>query len=326
MPTLSLCIPAYNAAWCLPRLLDSAMNQTVPFDEIWVYDDCSTDQTAAVAEQYGARVVRGQVNRGCSHGKNVLAQHCTTDWIHFHDADDELMPRFVELAHAWMQEDQVDVVLFPYEERDEDKNALLGIRYFDDAQLRHDPRSYAIRQQINPFCGIYRRMAFVEAGGYDEDPLLLYNEDAAFHISLAFANLRFAAANEVCIINYRRLNSMSSANRLKCLQAQYQVMKKTVARPLGSRYAKEVATRLWLITGGLTAELDWATADAAAELATKLAGRRSVQGGAFFRTVALLSPPLALRLREILIRLLKPRYRVGYPEWKILPQPRPVRE
>src|SRR5690349_18353005 len=101
-PSLALLIPAYNAEPYLPRLLDSAAWQSEPFDEIWVYDDCSTDNTVALAEQYGARVLRGDVNRGCSHGKNQLAAATACDWIHFHDADDELMPNFVERARAWM--------------------------------------------------------------------------------------------------------------------------------------------------------------------------------------------------------------------------------
>ena len=52
-PSLSLLIPAYNAARFLPRLLASAHAQTDRFDEIWVYDDCSTDDTAAVAASLG---------------------------------------------------------------------------------------------------------------------------------------------------------------------------------------------------------------------------------------------------------------------------------
>src|SRR3712207_6350869 len=97
-PTLALCIPAYNAANYLPRLLKSAQNQIVPFDEILVYNDCSKDTTAQVAMQYGAKVVEGDINRGCSFGKNKLAQVTSCSWIHFHDADDELLPTFTTLA------------------------------------------------------------------------------------------------------------------------------------------------------------------------------------------------------------------------------------
>ena len=72
-PTLALCIPAYNAAWCLPNLLDGVQRQSRPFDEILVYDDCSSDETAAVAERFGARVIRGGTNVGCSTAKNRMA-------------------------------------------------------------------------------------------------------------------------------------------------------------------------------------------------------------------------------------------------------------
>src|SRR5690348_347154 len=86
-PTLALCIPAYNAGRYLPRLLRAAHAQEgPPFDEILVYDDCSTDDTAAIAGAYGATVIRGDVNRGCSFGKNQLAQRAVSDWIHFIDA------------------------------------------------------------------------------------------------------------------------------------------------------------------------------------------------------------------------------------------------
>ena len=100
--SLALCIPAYNAALLLPKLLTSAREQAIPFDEILVYNDCSTDNTAEVARQYGATVVEGDVNSGCSTGKNRLAEVATSDWLHFHDADDDLLPNFTTVAHRWI--------------------------------------------------------------------------------------------------------------------------------------------------------------------------------------------------------------------------------
>ena len=77
-PTLALLIPAYNAASHLPRLLESAQRQTEPFDEVWVYDDCSIDDTASIAQQCGVHVVRGDVNRGLHARKGCSGR---TDWL-----------------------------------------------------------------------------------------------------------------------------------------------------------------------------------------------------------------------------------------------------
>lgn len=309
--TLALLIPAWNAAAWLPRLLASAAAQTEPFDEIWVYDDASTDETAELAERLGARVVRGAVNVGCSAGKNALAARTGAEWIHFHDADDELMPNFAALARRWIAKGTADVVLFPYEERDE-SGALMDVRRFDPVEVARDPRAYAIGHQINPFCGLYRREAFLAAGGYDTDPAVLYNEDVAMHIGLAFAGLSFAAETEVSIINHRRGGSMSAANALACARAHLAVLRKTAERPGADAYARQIAAKLWAVAGVLAAWLDWRNADAAQALARRLAPSWT-GGSASYRALATVSPALALRARERLVRTLRPALRDGYP-------------
>ena len=309
-PTIALLIPAYNAAPWLPRLLASAQAQSQPFDAIWVYDDCSTDDTAAVASALGARVLSGAVNRGCSVGKNALAAHVEADWLHFHDADDELLPNFVELARGWINRGAPDVVLFDYEYRDNDTGELLARRQFDHVALTADPRGYAIREQINAICGLYRREVYLAAGGSDEDPAVLFNEDVAFHIKLAFAGLTFGAENEVSIINYRIGGSMSGANQHSCLLAHHEVMQRALAHPDAAPWRREIAVKLWAVAGRLAAYLDWAQADRAAMTAAAIAPPDSKAGSAVFRSLARLSPRAALRLREHWVRFAKPALRV----------------
>lgn len=307
--TIALLIPAYNAARWLPRLLESAHAQTEPFDSIWVYDDCSTDDTAAVAGTHGARVLRGAVNKGCSAGKNALAAHVESDYLHFHDADDELLPNFVELARKWIDRGAPDVVLFDYLYKDNDSGALLGTSHFEADELAADPRRYAIRRQINSICGLYRRSAYLAAGGYDEGPAVLYNEDVAFHIKLAFAGLSFGAENEVSIVNYRIGGSMSGANQHKCLLAHHEVMQRALARPDSGPYRQEIAAKLWAVAGRLAACGDWDEANRAAQTAAPIAPPDATAGSAAFRALARLDPTGALRLRERWVRFAKPRLR-----------------
>ncbi|MCW2284297.1 glycosyltransferase involved in cell wall biosynthesis [Rhodoblastus acidophilus] len=308
-PTLSLLIPAYNAARFLPRILESAHRQTVPFDEIWVYDDFSSDDTAAVAVKYGAKVLRGEVNKGCSAGKQALARHVDADWVHFHDADDELLPNFVSLARKWIDADNRDAVLFAYEYRDEESGALLAVSTFDDAALRADPRRYAITRQINPFCGLYRRERMLAAGGYALDPKTLYNEDVAFHIRMAFAGLTFAAEDEVSIINWRIAGSMSGANPVRCAIAHFHVLTTTLALPGATAYHVEIAAKLWANAGILAALGEWSIAKAAVQLAASLGSPPATAGKPWFRALASINPVAALAAREAAIRLLKPQLR-----------------
>jgi glycosyltransferase involved in cell wall biosynthesis len=307
---LALCVPAYNAARFLPRLLKSAAAQAVPFDEILVYDDCSTDDTGAVASALGATVIRGDANVGCSAGKNRLLAVSACDWIHFHDADDELLPHFTTLAARWMElPDAPDVVLFDFEWRDDHTHELLGRSNFCDDELRTDPIRYVILHQVNPFCGLYRRSRLVTVGGYDLDPEILYNEDVAFHCKLALAGFSFRAERDVAIINYRVNGSMSGAHPVKCLEAHVEVMRR-VAEKVGARYPVEIASRLWSAAAGLGAHLEWESADRALTIAHRLfRGVPPGQDGIFSTLCSVVSPVVAFRIRETAIRLLKPQLR-----------------
>ena len=78
----------------------------------------------------GVTVIRGKKNIGCSAAKNILLTRTTSDWIHFHDADDELLPNFMRLARKWIELSSApDVILFDYEYRDNDSGALLSYVY-----------------------------------------------------------------------------------------------------------------------------------------------------------------------------------------------------
>ena len=88
---LSIIIPARNEERNLPRLLRSLQSQPLPPEEIIVVDDASTDRTAAVARELGAKVVsppplpdgwRGKT-WACQHG----AEQAKGEWFLFLDAD-----------------------------------------------------------------------------------------------------------------------------------------------------------------------------------------------------------------------------------------------
>lgn len=311
-PTIALCIPAYRAEEHLPRLLDSAKLQNPPFDEIIVCVDASPDATADVARSFDVTVIENEINLGCSASKNQALRAATADWIHFHDADDILLPEFAREAHDWMSSDQPpDVVIMGYEYLDFRTGSHLATGLQDDTELASDPVGYAIRHKLPNF-GIYQREKIVALGGFDQDPATLYNEDVAFHLKLAIGGLSFRASNKVTSINYRHEHSMSAVNATKCHLAHCEVMRRA-AEKTGARYSAEIASRIWGAATGLACHQAWQDVDRALSLARQIHSEiPSGQSRAFARLCSVIGPPAAFRLRERMIRIFKPQLREAF--------------
>lgn len=312
--TLALCIPAYNAAAHLPRLFESVRQQTVPFDEVWVYDDASTDDTAAVAERLGARVVRGHANLGCSSGKNALLERIGTAWVHFHDADDTLAPEFVARARQRIETGDFDVLMLDYEQVDESTNASMSRSEFAASNLMRDPVRYMLANTVNNG-GVYAVELLRRAGGFDLDPAVRYNEDRAFHLRLAESGARFAIEPYLGSRFHFNPGSMSASNRARCCLASHEITLRFARRHPG-RYLDEVAHLAWQNAACLASCLEWPGADACVALACETSGRVPKAANPLFKLLCFINPYLAIRIREALIRLLKPRYRDGYPAWR----------
>lgn len=91
--TVTVVIPAYNAAQHISRAIDSVLTQTLPPDEIIVVDDGSTDDTVKKISEFGDKIkYLYQENAGASVARNTGINRATGEWIAFLDADDEWMP------------------------------------------------------------------------------------------------------------------------------------------------------------------------------------------------------------------------------------------
>jgi glycosyltransferase involved in cell wall biosynthesis len=89
VPTVSVIIPAYNAAEFLAETLDSALLQTHSDFEVLVIDDGSTDDTSAIAASYGppVRLIR-TANQGAALARNTGIDAASAEFAAFLDADD----------------------------------------------------------------------------------------------------------------------------------------------------------------------------------------------------------------------------------------------
>jgi len=96
-PTVSVVIPAYNAAWCVEKAVDSVLAQTFRDFEVIVVNDGSTDDTTSVLSRYGDAIrLINQTNGGMSHARNSGIRAARGEFIAFLDSDDWWLPAKLE--------------------------------------------------------------------------------------------------------------------------------------------------------------------------------------------------------------------------------------
>jgi glycosyltransferase involved in cell wall biosynthesis len=98
-PTISVVVPARNAAETIPRALASVVSQTMAPEEVVVVDDGSDDGTAGRVEGGSTEVTLVRLEGvGVAQARNTGAARARGDWLAFLDADDWWEPRFLAAA------------------------------------------------------------------------------------------------------------------------------------------------------------------------------------------------------------------------------------
>lgn len=90
---ISIIIPCYNTEKYIERCLDSIIKQTYKNLEIIVVNDCSTDNSLNIIEEYRnkdnrIKIVNHEKNKGLFHARLSGAKNATGEYIAFLDSDD----------------------------------------------------------------------------------------------------------------------------------------------------------------------------------------------------------------------------------------------
>ena len=151
-------VPVFNGERFLAQALKSIFEQSLPPDEVIVVDDGSTDGSAAIARDLGARVI-SQPNAGAPAAKNVGIAAATGQLIAFLDSDDLWTPDKTRLQVEYLRA------------HPEMAFVIGQIKVF--AEPGFDPPSWFRKSLFEPHEGyltsssMIRKCAFDQVGGYD---------------------------------------------------------------------------------------------------------------------------------------------------------------
>lgn len=208
-PLVSVVIPAFNAAPYLSRAVESVLAQTHPVAELVVVDDGSSDETYEVAGRFDSAVVRiRQANRGVSNARNRGAAATRGDLIAFLDADDEWLPRKLEVQLARLAARPEVVASFTNSVAvDERTGSERSLPYRLEPDME---RSLLVKGPLigNASSVLVRRGAFEAVGGFDE----ALSQSADYELWLRLAGRgAFDYVPEVLVRLRVREGSMSSS-------------------------------------------------------------------------------------------------------------------
>jgi len=229
--TVSVVIPAYNAASLLDRCLDSVVRQTVPVREIWVVNDGSTDATGEIVEAWQNRDSRihgiHQANQGLAGARNTGIAASTSDWVAFLDHDDMWMPDKIERMLAARERDSEAAILYHDAVRPDGTRYLEGKGAAEGNIFDRLLRSYFIL----PSTAMVRRDVLMAAGMFDVRRRRAEDYDLFLRLS---PRCRFLLLNEP-LAYYEQQPTSLTRNSLAMIEAQISIFEQLVTGELVGR-------------------------------------------------------------------------------------------
>jgi glycosyltransferase involved in cell wall biosynthesis len=210
--TLTVVIPAHNAADLLGQQLDALCSQDYPNPwDVVVVNNLSTDATEQVATRYRdrlrIRVVNATAKPSAAHARNVGLQAATGDWVVFVDADD-VADAGLLTAYGRMI-DTYPIVGGHLEDQKLNDPVVASWRF----SLTAGALPVALERfpyVLTSNCAV-RRDVFDVIGGFDED-LEYFGEDVDFSIRAALAGIEIGWIPDA-VVHYRHRDSMKTLAR-----------------------------------------------------------------------------------------------------------------
>jgi glycosyltransferase involved in cell wall biosynthesis len=217
MPEISVIIPVYNVEKYIAKCLESVLAQSLSDIEIFCIDDCATDNSAAIAEEYAKKdsrikIIRHKINKGLGAARNTGLEYACGKYVYFLDSDDYIDGIMLEKAHARLEESGCDSVW------------MLSRSYFEDEKI------YVIENYLKNLAGCPEGIIEINAGNISDFPGYILNkvysldfikknnllfpegllyEDAEFYFKFYTKSSKVFFMREVLCTYVRRQNSIT---------------------------------------------------------------------------------------------------------------------
>ncbi|RAJ17915.1 glycosyltransferase family 2 protein [Olleya aquimaris] len=221
---VSIITPLYNSEAFIEDTINSVLHQTYTNWELILIDDCSTDNTIAIAEKLvskytNIKLLKNQINSGAAVSRNKGIHEANGHFIAFLDADDVWKPNKLDVQVNFMQTNNCDVSFSSYEQINE---AGQPLNKLVKALPSLSYNKYLKTNYIGNLTGMYNTSSL----GKITSPNLRKRQDWLLWLAAIKTSGKPALGIQESLAFYRvRANSISS-NKLEMLKYNYLVYKK----------------------------------------------------------------------------------------------------
>lgn len=135
---VTIITPSYNTASYIEETIRSVLHQSYRNWELIIVDDCSTDNTDEVVQQFlsdeRVHYLKNESNSGAAVSRNRALQEAKGKWIAFLDSDDLWTPDKLEKQVRFMKKNGYAFSYTEYEEIDE-QGKLLRVKVFGPKKI-----------------------------------------------------------------------------------------------------------------------------------------------------------------------------------------------
>lgn len=224
VPFISIVVPVYNAQNYIKDTIEGVLAQTFTDYELILVDDCSSDMSREICEDYAKRydnirIIAKDKNSGAAQARNFGMAAATGEYVYFLDADDVIDNDLLALA-ADKARAGYDVVMFGLVEEycgeDDKVESVRAIcpdeKTYEDVRLL---RESIIEYENSTLLGyvwnkLYRKAMLDETGVSFEHCAL--NEDYFFNMAF-FAKARSMSVINAAPYHYRIRRGQNLTNR-----------------------------------------------------------------------------------------------------------------
>ncbi len=166
--SISVIIPVYNGGEKFRQCLASLNTTIYPFQEVIVIVDGATDNSAEIATEWGAKLIKVTQKSGPAKARNLGANVALGDIIFFVDADVTIYPETLDiLVKNFQNNHDLTALIGSYDDTPEETNFLSQYK-----NLFHHYNHQTADEKAHTFwgaCGAIKRDIFLKMEGFDQN-------------------------------------------------------------------------------------------------------------------------------------------------------------